>query len=58
MAVNVLDTHASCLIEWVVKLRLHSDLSVRVGVDEGEPQIGVISAPEEQDVGKQKKDDN
>lgn len=34
---NVLNTHSSCLIERVVKLRLHSDLSVRVGVDKRQP---------------------
>lgn len=34
---NVLDTHACCLVERVVKLGLHSDLSVRVGVDKRKP---------------------
>lgn len=38
-----MDTHACCLVERVVKLGLHSDLSVRVGVDERKPQVGVIS---------------
>lgn len=42
---KILDTHACCLVEGVVKLRLHSDLSVRVGVDEREPQVGVVSTP-------------
>lgn len=42
---KILDTHACRLVEGVVKLRLHSDLSVRVGVDEREPQVGVVSTP-------------
>lgn len=40
---KILDTHACRLVEWVVKLCLHSDLSVRVGVDERKPQVGVVS---------------
>lgn len=40
---NIVDTHACRLVEGVVKLRLHSDLSVRVGVDERKPQVGVVS---------------
>lgn len=40
---NILDTHACRLVERVVKLCLHSDLSVRVGVDERKPQVGVVS---------------
>lgn len=40
---NTPDTHACRLVEGVVKLRLHSDLSVGVGVDEGKPQVGVVS---------------
>ena len=50
------DTHPSCLIERVVKLSLHSDLSVRVGVDKRQPQVGVISAPSGQDKAVQKTD--
>lgn len=42
---KILDTHACRLVEGVVELRLHSDLSVRVGVDEREPQVGVVSTP-------------
>lgn len=42
-ASNILDTHACRLVERVVKLCLHSDLSVRVGVDERKPQVGVVS---------------
>lgn len=40
---KILDTHACRLVERVVKLCLHSDLSVRVGVDERKPQVGVVS---------------
>lgn len=40
-----MNTHSSGLIERVVKLCLHSDLSVRVGVDERQSQVGVISTP-------------
>lgn len=39
---KLLDTHACRLVERVVKLCLHRDLSVRVGVDEGKPQVGVV----------------
>lgn len=43
---NRIDTHACRLVERVVKLCLHSDLSVRVGVDERKPQVGVVSTSE------------
>lgn len=34
---NIVDTHPSGLIERVVKLCFHGDLSVRMGVDQREP---------------------
>lgn len=43
-----MDTYSSSLVKRVVKFCLHSDLSVRVGIDKREPQIGVVSAPVEQ----------
>lgn len=43
---KIVNTHACRLVEGVVKLCLHSDLSVRVGVDERKPQVGVVSTSE------------